>query len=370
MRIVDLFSGCGGFSLGARNAGFDVAMSMDIDPILTSSYARNFQNSKLVLGDVSLLSGGDCIEAAGGPVDGIIGGPPCQGFSSIGKRDETDPRRHLLTHFYRVVAEVSPRFFIMENVDGVSHKSAKPILDHGISLVENKFHILGPIRLNAADFGAATRRPRVFVIGVRRDLGIFIPPSAFDPYHRPATIVRDAIGDLSSAKYLGNRADGFDEWQLPKAPNTSAYAKKMRASDRTFTGNILTKHTSRVAERFSTLAQGKTDKVGRHHRLAWQGQCPTLRAGTGVDKGSFQSVRPIHPTEHRVITVREGARLQGFPDKHLFHPTIWHSFRMIGNSVSPIMAEVVLNVVRDALNEISTSSKNQMEKPLTSCLVT
>lgn len=115
------------------------------------------------------------------------------------------------------------------------------------------------------------------------------------------------------------------------------------------------------------------DVAGFLTSIPFRTLCPTpkaMRTGTGVDKGSFQSVRPIHPTEHRVITVREGARLQGFPDKHLFHPTIWHSFRMIGNSVSPIMAEVVLNVVRDALNEISTSSKNQMEKPLTSCLVT
>jgi DNA (cytosine-5)-methyltransferase 1 len=154
--------------------------------------------------------------------------------------------RRLLTHFFRVVAEVSPKFFVMENVDGVSHKSAKPILDHGISLVEKDFDVLGPIRLNAADFGAATKRPRVFVVGIRRDLGTSIPTSAFDLYHRPATTVLDAIGDLSNAKYRGNNADGFDEWQLTKGSKTSTYAKKMRTSDHRFTGNILTKHTSKV----------------------------------------------------------------------------------------------------------------------------
>jgi DNA (cytosine-5)-methyltransferase 1 len=94
------------------------------------------------------------------------------------------------------------------------------------------------------------------------------------------------------------------------------------------------------------------DKIGRHPRLAWGGQCPTLRAGTGADRGSYQSVRPIHPSENRVITVREAARLQGFPDSHLFHPTVWHSFRMIGNSVSPIIAKAVFQAIRSKVENV------------------
>jgi DNA (cytosine-5)-methyltransferase 1 len=83
--------------------------------------------------------------------------------------------------------------------------------------------------------------------------------------------------------------------------------------------------------------------------LKWDGQCPTLRAGTGSDRGSFQSVRPIHPDEPRVITVREAARLQGFPDCHFFHKTVWHSFRMIGNSVSPFVSEAVFCAIKACL---------------------
>ena len=111
------------------------------------------------------------------------------------------------------------------------------------------------------------------------------------------------------------------------------------------------------------IGQGHMDPIGRHPRLAWNGLCPTLRAGTGSDRGSYQSVRPIHPEENRVITVREAARLQGFPDNHLFHPTVWHSFRMIGNSVSPIMAEAIfsaiaahLGLVRETANEDGVSN--------------
>jgi len=116
--------------------------------------------------------------------------------------------------------------------------------------------------------------------------------------------------------------------------------------DRLFTGHRRTVHTPAVLKRFAAVEQGGFDIVGRHPRLNWNGQCPTLRAGTGSDRGSFQSVRPIHPDDPRVITVREGARLQGFPDCFRFHPTVWHSFRMIGNSVSPIISKVIFSAIK------------------------
>jgi DNA (cytosine-5)-methyltransferase 1 len=119
----------------------------------------------------------------------------------------------------------------------------------------------------------------------------------------------------------------------------------LRTEDQTFTGHRRTAHTREVIKRFKKVKQGGVDPIGRHPRLSWSGQCPTLRAGTGNDRGSFQSVRPIHPEENRVITVREGARLQGFPDRFRFHPTVWHSFRMIGNSVSPIISKAIFSLI-------------------------
>jgi DNA (cytosine-5)-methyltransferase 1 len=164
---------------------------------------------------------------------------------------------------------------------------------------------------------------------------------------KPAT-VEDAIADLECARALEVDAEGFDHWKTTRPCRPSAYASGLRSGG-LFTGHQPTVLTDEVKRRFATVPQGGFDKVGRHSRLSWPGQCPTLRAGTGADRGSFQSVRPIHPEEHRVITVREAARLQGFPDRHLFHATIWHSFRMIGNSVSPIIGELVLSAVRDRL---------------------
>ena len=113
-----------------------------------------------------------------------------------------------------------------------------------------------------------------------------------------------------------------------------------------YRGASETRHSKKVIERYSEIKQGETDRFSKSRRIDPDGFCPTLRAGTGRDKGSYQAVRPLHPTENRVITPREAARLQGFPDWFQFHPTKWHSFRQIGNSVSPILAEYILSVIK------------------------
>jgi DNA (cytosine-5)-methyltransferase 1 len=150
---------------------------------------------------------------------------------------------------------------------------------------------------------------------------------------------------------------GFDRWSVDRPGAPTSYARPLRAKNRITTGHRPTTHSDAVVKRFHDVRPGGVDRIGRHPRLRLGGQCPTLRAGTGSDRGSFQSVRPIHPELDRVITVREAARLQGFPDDHLFHPTVWHSFRMIGNSVSPIMAEAVFVAIRDRLARADAESR-------------
>src|SRR3546814_40471 len=164
MKLVELFCGCGGFSLGAHRAGFEVAAAYDVDEILTSSYPSNFPGTKLLRRDVAQLTGSQIVADVGGPVFGIFGGPPCQGFSDIGKRLKNDPRRELLGHFFRIVSEIRPDFFVMENVRGLAYHDARPVLDEALKLVEKDYDILGPNIWNAAEFGAATTRNRMFVI--------------------------------------------------------------------------------------------------------------------------------------------------------------------------------------------------------------
>ena len=211
--IVDLFSGCGGFSLGAQAAGLGPKLAFDNDPILTSSHSANHPNTKLILADLSKIEGADIRRELGSKIVGIFGGPPCQAFSEIGHRKADDPRRSLLGHFFRLVAEIEPAFFVMENVKGLGYAPARPFLDRAIERVRSKYQILEPIILDAADFGAATRRPRLFVIGY--------DPARFDPLtvadiearkRSPAT-VRAAIIDLQSAVQIDS-GDSFDRWRI------------------------------------------------------------------------------------------------------------------------------------------------------------
>ena len=346
MNLVNIFSGCGGFSLGAQQAGFRVVAAFDNDPVLASSYLYNFPNSRMIVEDVTKLDGNVVRATAAGRVDGICGGPPCQGFSAIGKRNPEDPRRHLLRHFFRIVQEVRPLFFVMENVRGLAYSATRGVLDSALRLVEDNYAVMGPHIWNAARFGAATDRLRLFVVGIHKDYGEALTLESVDVLRRPPATVRAAIKDLEDAVALGEE-NGFDLWRIAHVGRPFDYARGLRSPDGRFTGQRKTKHTNQVVARFREVPEGGIDSVGRHPRLAWSGQCPTLRAGTGADHGSYQSVRPIHPDKPRVITVREAARLQGFPDGHRFHPTVWHSFRMIGNSVSPIMAQAIFRAIRE-----------------------
>ena len=141
----------------------------DRDRILTSSFPENFPETPLHHRNISWITGTRLERDAGGPIDGIIGGPPCQGFSEMGLRNQRDPRRRLLQHFFRLIADVRPRFFVMENVRGLGYPSARPTLDDALDLVRADYDLLGPQVWDAASFGAATTRPRLFVIGVRKD---------------------------------------------------------------------------------------------------------------------------------------------------------------------------------------------------------
>lgn len=344
IKLVDLFAGCGGFALGAHQAGFKVAAAFDNDPILSSSYPFNFPDTRLFLQDVAKLSGDFVRAAAGGRVDGIFGGPPCQGFSDIGRRNPDDPRRQLLGHFFRVVREVQPLFFVMENVRGLAYSDSRGVLDEALQFVEDRYSILGPHIWDAAQFGAATKRSRLFIIGIHKDCGEALASDDVAALKRTPATVRAAITDLEQAVAVGEDK-GFDIWRIARTGRPFDYARQLRSPDGRFTGQRVTEHTKQVMVRFDMIPEGGHDRVGRHPRLAWSGQCPTLRAGTGADRGSFQSVRPIHPEQPRVITVREAARLQGFPDSHRFHPTVWHSFRMIGNSVSPVIARAIFSAI-------------------------
>ncbi|MBD3842158.1 MAG: DNA cytosine methyltransferase [Campylobacterales bacterium] len=359
MKIVDLFCGCGGFGLGAEMAGFKSVLAVDVDETLQSAYRVNFPNTKAIIGDLSKLNEADWRELLRDTkINGVIGGPPCQAFSRIGKNEKCDPRRSLLHDFYRHINLIQPDFFIMENVEGLFDKRNRDELDSAINTLNPRYTVVSPFVINAADVGAPTNRKRVIVVGYDSDLFSTMEPEDF-LVKLPKVTVKDAISDLPGPVKEKKGCLGWASY--PEWSDLSIYAQKMRALPKLNLGSETgvkrlknfevsglseTKHSEAVKERYRSTPPGKMDRISKSKKLIWNGFCPTLRAGTGADKGSFQAVRPLHPEAPRVITVREAARLQGFPDWYTFHSTKWHSFRMIGNSVSPIVSEHLLNVVK------------------------
>lgn len=366
--VIDLFSGVGGFSLGAARAGFDLVLAAELDKHAIAAHKRNFLISKHWEIDLSGVSGAELLEHAGlrsGDVDGLIGGPPCQGFSAIGKRRALDPRNSLFVKFFQLVDECQPRFFVAENVPGILSRAYDETRVSALSCVKNSYVVLEPIKLRASDYGAPTSRERVFFIGYRpkavRELLIddFYAAKVAEPIY-VAEALRGLPADISHEWLTEDQS-----WRVTETVPSSQYWDRISDNiptgvgdpesvrryqlNREVSGCFGTRHSTEIAERYGSLRAGEKDEISKSVRLKLDGFCPTLRAGTGADLGSFQAVRPIHPTLPRVITPREAARLQGFPDWFRFAPTKWHSFRQIGNSVSPILAEAVLSVIRSHL---------------------
>lgn len=366
--VIDLFAGAGGLSLGAARAGFDLVGAVETDKHALATHKRNFPATQHLDFDVAGLSGAALMKHCGlvaGELEGLIGGPPCQGFSVIGKQNPDDLRNDLFGHFMRLVDETRPAFFVAENVPGILHEKNAEMLKAAFNRLPKNYVVLDPFKAEAFKFGAPTVRKRLFFIGFDPSKVNALTKSDLDSTHVPdRTTVKDALYGLPirirptwlteetgwrkvkdlPKNYFGLRAQGLIPAGVGDPAGIARFIGKTLTS-----GNLGTRHSDDVALRYGSLAHGETDPITKSTRLKPEGFCPTLRAGTAADKGSFQAVRPIHYSTARVITPREAARLQGFPDWFVLHPTKWHSFRQIGNSVSPMVAEAVLKKILSKL---------------------
>jgi len=368
LKVIDLFAGVGGLSLGAVRAGFSLQSAVELDQHACMAHSLNFPNSLHIKHDISQLTGQSLLKMSDlveNQLAGLIGGPPCQGFSTIGHRNTTDPRNNLFVHFFKLVSETLPLFFVAENVPGILDDKFKQVREEALSYVKQEYKLSDPIKLKASDFGAPTNRERIFFIGHRLDAAQKLTIRDFES-RKTSHFVNVSMAlqglplDISSTWLTEEQS-----WQLIESLPESDYANYVQRNvpkgvgnpealsrflnDRLVSGCFGTRHSPQVAERYGKLKQGEQDRVSKSVRLRSDGFCPTLRAGTGPERGSYQAVRPIHPIEPRVITPREAARLQGFPDWFRFSPSKWHSFRQIGNSVSPILAQVIFEVIYNHL---------------------
>jgi DNA (cytosine-5)-methyltransferase 1 len=408
---VDLFAGVGGFSLGFEQAGFDVVACVEYDPIHAAVHAFNFPRTEVLCADVATVSGKELRAAirrgckshkrddAKRPrVDVVIGGPPCQGFSVGGKLKFDDERNRLVFAFAQAIAEIKPRYFVMENVPAMrsavdvepGQSKSEPKAGSLLNSLFAEFDRLGydiceEEVLNARDFGVPQDRRRLIVLGALRGLraptlpkpSVRARPKRTDPLDAESSSgllaslpigpsISRAIGDLPNLDcyeqlLLSDSVElRADEWNLTEADD---YARIMhgdsvnpddlsypRSWDRhILTSSLRTGHSADSKARFAATTPGHTEPISRFYRLDPNGLSNTLRAGTGYERGSFSAPRPIHPVYPRVISVREAARLQSFPDWFRFHVTKWHGFRQVGNALPPIFARQLGEAIRGAL---------------------
>lgn len=364
-KVIDLYAGAGGLSLGASRAGFTVSAAVEFDQFAIESHRNNFPLVTHLDNDVAQLSGNDLLKRAGlkkGELDGLIGGPPCQGFSTMGKRQLDDTRNDLFGHFMRLVDETRPAFFLAENVPGILNEQYDNLRKTAFARLPKHYVLLDPIKVKANLYGAPTTRTRIFFFGYDPSKMSDMSASDFGPDEKTElTVVREALHGLPKDILSDWKADAAKGWGRTHIEKESSFLSKVSNAvplgvgnnsaldiylkKRIVSGCIGTIHSPEVEKRYAELGYGEQDAISKSTKLNPAGFCPTLRAGTGSDKGSFQAVRPIHYLRPRVITPREAARLQGFPDWFLLHRTKWHSFRQIGNSVSPIVAEAILSAV-------------------------
>ncbi|MGB8702710.1 MAG: DNA cytosine methyltransferase [Thermosynechococcaceae cyanobacterium] len=380
---IDLFAGAGGLSLGFEQAGFDVVAAVEVDPIHAAIHTYNFSSCAVLAQSVVGLTG-EAIRAAAQigqqPIDVVFGGAPCQGFSLMGQRALDDPRNALVREFVRLVQELDAAYFVFENVKGLTVGQHRLFLEELIAAFEAlDYRVQLPWQvLNAAFYGVPQNRDRLILMGARQGLPLPQYPvpqtkpagsAKFAPLALPdSPSCQDALSDLPEAEGFAELLDRdwvrIPQWAEPQNPYARemriltpeawhwGYPRRWKAS--LLTASIRTRHSALSRRRFAETVPGQVEPISRFFKLTANGVANTLRAGTDSARGAFTSPRPIHYNSPRCITVREMARLHGFPDWFRLHPTKWHGARQIGNAVPPPLARCVATQILAAMDRLPT----------------
>lgn len=339
MIALDLFSGAGGMSLGAEQAGIKILTAVENDSHACQTFRHNFPHVQLLETDIRdfsppTLPSRDSI---------VFGGPPCQGFSTSNQktRNKENPENWMFSEFFRVVETACPEWVVFENVKGLL-ETEKGFF---FNLISCKLKALGYScgfsTLNAKDFGVPQVRNRLFVVGNRLGKNFRFPTGK----QEKATTVKEAIWDLP---IVDNGAS--ISWLPYNKKRPSAYAKKLRAEMVESPNNVVSQNAAYVVERYKHIREGGNwedipeslmtnyrDRTrchtGIYHRLWWDAPSIVL--------GNFRKNMLIHPSQHRGLSVREAARLQSFPDSFEFCGSIGFQQQQVGNAVPPLLAAAV-----------------------------
>lgn len=329
MRLLSLFSGCGGLDLGFQRAGFNIAYANEFDKSIWDTYELNHPNTKLIKKDIIHFKFSESL----GKFDGIIGGPPCQSWSEAGNRSGIKDHRGLLFFEYiRLIREYKPKFFLAENVSGMMANRHSAAVQDIIKAFEKIGYDVSITLVNAADYGVAQDRKRVFYIGFRNDLNSnFLFPKG-STSERDKLTLKDIIWDL---QFNAIPADEKNRRNV-EAVNNNEY----------FHGSFSPIYMSRNRVRSWGEQAYTVQASGRQCQL--HPQAPKMEK---VEQDAFQFVAG---KEHlyRRLTVREVARVQGFPDDFLFkYDNVNDAYKMIGNAVPVNLAYEIACAIKKELTE-------------------
>lgn len=345
LNCIDLFCGCGGLSYGFERAGFNILMGIDNDSKALEVFEDNHKGAKSICGDITGIHYNDIKKIIGDKkIDVIIGGPPCQGMSLSGPRRFDDPRNKLYLSYIRLVKEIKPDAFVIENVPGLASLFGGQIKES----IYEKFRKLGyqvtDKILCSADYGVPQTRKRIVFVGFKNGHYFRFPEKTTE-----TVTCEMALSDLPA---LDNDL-GTEISEYPTEPQ-SDYQKLMRENADKLYNHVAAQHSEKVKEIISLVPDGcnykslpEEFKYSRNFHVAWTRFASDKPAPT-IDTGHRHH---FHYKYNRVPTVRECARLQSFPDNFVFKGNKTQQFRQVGNAVPPLMAQRIAEEIILQLKE-------------------
>lgn len=382
LLLIDLFAGAGGMSCGLEMAGFTPILANEFSPVYAETYAHNHPKTKVIVDDIRSISGANLekhLSIGKGELDLLAGGPPCQGFSiNAPIRSLDDDRNHLFKEFLRVVDYLRPKAVVIENVPGIVSLGQGTVVSQIYLELERLGYTVNHKILFAGHYGVPQMRFRTVFIAIHgtnktidfpspqfnasavanfagaKELCLNVLP-LFSQDLKRHTTVWDAISDLADLaplKDLSNRA-------YISAPQ-SEFQKLMRVKSKVVNNHISANLGQVNIDRLKHIPQGgswrdipfdllpaglkrarRSDHTRRYGRLHPDGLCSTILTKCDPHWGSF-----FHPTQDRVISVREAARIQSFPDHYVFKGTTTQQYEQVGNAVPPLMASAIGDIIR------------------------
>ena len=363
LKIIDLFAGVGGLSVGFKKAGFYAVSANEYNPEIANTYTKNHPGTKMIVEDIAKVKSKDLLNGEK-EIDVIVGGPPCQGFSMAGRRIRNsgaflnDPRNELFKEFIRVVKDIKPKVFVMENVAAMLNIHGGVVKDEIIK----KFKEIGyntRVRvLTAADYGVPQLRKRAVIIGSRLDIDPekFFPDKTHGPGGKVFYItIAESILDLPKVV----AGSGSFESEYSPFNKLTPYQKERRRTSKKIYNHQATQHDARIIEILKNIKEGegrlslpKNLQTKSIHSGAFGRMDRNKPAYTITTRFDTPSVgRVTHPSQHRALTPREAARIQSFDDDFIFYGTKSSVGIQIGNSVPPLLAQAIAQKIRKVLNK-------------------